>query len=71
MSQIRTTLDAIKKESRLSKWAAVEDTVLTEQNLQRTILEFIPLTEEKVRNISNKVAVEKEVLNIDNASNGW
>ena len=34
---IRVTLNAIKKESRLSKWAAVKDTVLkahfTEQNV--------------------------------------
>jgi len=27
-TEIRITLDAVKKESRLSKWAAVEDTAL-------------------------------------------
>jgi len=67
-------LDAVKKELRLSKWAAVEDTVLKAhlqcRILQRTFLGFIPRAEEQVRNIFNKVAVEKEVLNKDKVSNG-
>ena len=56
--EIRATFDAIRKESRLSKWKAH----LQSRVMQRTILGF---AEEKVRNISNKVAVENEVLNID------
>ena len=60
------TLDAVKKELRLSKWAVVKDTVLKahsqSRNLQRTILGIIPQAEEQVRNISNRVAVGKEVL---------
>ena len=54
------------------KWAAVKDTVLkvhfTEQNFAEKLS---PQAEEQVRNISNKVAVEKEVLNNDNVANGW
>ena len=69
---IRATLDAVKKESRLSKWAAVKDTVLKAHfTEQRTILGVIPYAEEQVRNILNKVPVEKEVLNKDEVSNGW
>ena len=49
--EIRVALDAIKKESRLSKWTAVEDIVLKahlqSRILQRTNLGFIPLAEEK------------------------
>ena len=70
-TEIRVTLDAVKKASKLSKWAADEDTVLKahlqSRILQRTIQAFIPLAEEQVRNISNK---ENEVLNKDKVSNG-
>ena len=69
---IGTTLDAVKKESRLSKWAADKGTVLKAHfTEQRTILGVIPYAEEQVRNGFNKVPVEKEVLNKDEVSNGW
>jgi len=38
--------------------------------LRRTVLEPVPQAEEEVRNIFNKVAVEKEVLNKDMVTNG-
>jgi len=58
----------------------VKDTVLkvhfTEQNFAenypKIISKVIPYAEEKVRNTSNKVAVEKEALSKDKvAANGW
>ena len=71
---IRVTLDAVKKESRLSKLATVKGTVLKVHfTEQKTILGVtcIPYAEEQVRNVFNKVPVEKEVLNKDEVSNGW
>jgi len=74
-TEIRATLDAVKKESRMSKWAAVKDTVLKPTVQSRISLKpiqgVIPQPEEQVMHISNKVAVEKEVLNKDKVSNSW
>jgi len=65
-------IDFIILESRLPKWAAVKGTVLKAHfTEQRTILGVIPYTKEQVRNVFNKVPVEKEVLNKDEVSNGW
>ena len=69
---VRVTLDAVKKESILPKWAAVKGTVLKAHfTEQRTILGVIPFTKEQVRNVFNKVPAEKEVLNKDEVSYGW
>ena len=58
-TEIRTTLDAVKNKLKLSNG------LLCTNSLYRAIPGVVPQSEEQVRNNSNKVAVEKEVLSKD------